>query len=77
MYKKNRVVKIKESHGLFYLTSSSYTILQNSMHERRNTVSQTVTVDFLYKNELFDYLQLRINIPSAMESLNMMNSIPI
>ncbi|MFJ7406199.1 MULTISPECIES: hypothetical protein [unclassified Lysinibacillus] len=40
-------------------------------------MSKTVTVDFLYKNELFDYLQLRINIPSAMKSLNMMNIIPI
>lgn len=40
-------------------------------------MTKTVTVDFLYKNELFNQLQLWMIIPPAIQSVYEMNTIPV
>lgn len=40
-------------------------------------MTKTVTVDFLYKNELFDQLQLWMIIPPAIQSVYEMSTIPV
>jgi len=40
-------------------------------------MSKTVTVDFHYKNDLFNQLQLWMIIPPAIQSVYEMNTIPV